>query len=44
MILTFQVPPLASGQGLCYIDRVQLGVPQKNLNKMENPDTAKSDR
>ena len=34
MILTFHVPPLASGQRLCYIDRVKLGVPQKNFEKL----------
>ena len=33
MILTFQVPSLASEQGLCYIDRVQLGFPQKKIQK-----------
>ena len=38
------MPPLVSGKGLCYIDRVQLGVPQKNLKKIENPDTAELDR
>ena len=30
MTLTFHVPPLASRQGLCDIDRVWLGVTQKN--------------
>ena len=44
MILTFHVPPLASGQGLCYIDRIYLGVPQKNLKKMVIPSTAELDR
>ena len=33
MILAFHVPPLHSGQGLCYIGRVQLGVPQKIFKK-----------
>ena len=32
MILTFDVPPAASGQGLLDINRVQLGVTQKNFN------------
>ena len=44
MILTFHVPPLVSGQRLCYIDGVQLGVPQKNFKKTESPDMAKLDR
>ena len=29
MILTFHVPPLASGKGLCDIDRVKFRVTQK---------------
>ena len=44
MILTIHVPPLVSGQRLCYIDRVQLGVPQKNSKKMESPDMVELDR
>ena len=31
MILTFYVPPLASGQELCDIERVLLGVPRENF-------------
>ena len=41
MILTFHVPTQASGQGLCYIDGVQLGVPQKNFKKMESTERLK---
>ena len=37
MILTFDVPPLASRWGLCDIDRVQLGVTQKFSKKMGIP-------
>ena len=33
MIMTFHVPSLAKGQGLSDIDRVQLGVTQKKLQK-----------
>ena len=44
MILIFHVPPLASEQGLCYIDRALLGATQKNFKKMESLDTAKLDR
>ena len=37
MILTFHVPPLTSGQELCDIDRVYVGVPQKNFKmKIQN--------
>ena len=43
MIEIFQMPPLASGQGLCYIDRIQLGVTKKNFKKMESPGTAELD-
>ena len=44
MVLIFHVPPLASEQGHCYIDRVKREVPQKNFRKMESSDTAKLDR
>ena len=44
MILTFYGTPLARGQGLCDIDRVYLGVTQKNFKKTESPDTAELDR
>ena len=33
MISTFHVPPLASEEGLCDIDRVQSRVPQENFGK-----------
>ena len=35
MILTFNVPPLDSGQGLCDIDSIQFSVTQKIFKKWE---------
>ena len=37
MILTFHVPPMASGQGLYDIDGVQFRVTQKNFRKLGSP-------
>ena len=40
MILTFHVPPLASGEGLCDIDRSN----SEKFQKMESPGTVELDR
>ena len=40
MILTLRVPPLATEQGLCDIDRISFRVTQKNLKKMGSPGVA----
>ena len=40
MILRFDMPPLARGQGLCDIDRVWFRVTQKNFKIMESPGMA----
>ena len=44
MILTFHMPPLARGQGLCDIDRVWLRVTQKNFKIMESSNTVELNR
>ena len=41
MILTFHVPPRASGQGLFDIGRVWFRVTQKNFKKIGSPSMAK---
>ena len=33
MISAFDVAPLGRWQGLCYVNRVQLGLTEKNLKK-----------
>ena len=43
MILIFHVPPLASGQGLCYIDSIVRSTSEK-FQKMESTGTAQLDR
>ena len=40
MILAFHGTPLARWLGLCDIDRVKLGITQKNFKITENPGTA----
>ena len=44
MISAFDVAPLGRWQGLCYVNRVQLGLTEKNFKKMESPGTARLNR
>ena len=37
MISAFRIGPAVSGRGLCDIDRVQLGVPRKNIKNLGSP-------
>ena len=44
MILRFQMPPLARGQGLYDIERVWFRVIKKNFKIMESPNTLELNR